>query len=74
MGCVILICSLKFSKIVYFQDKQLVEMIDAAALGVIKGSQVNKSCSRYQSFTVFLRGKPAFLIATPGASFGFHFY
>ncbi|XP_055490382.1 minichromosome maintenance domain-containing protein 2 [Leucoraja erinacea] len=36
-------------------DKQLVEMIDAAALGVIKGSQVNKSCSRYQSFTVFLR-------------------
>ncbi|XP_051878569.1 minichromosome maintenance domain-containing protein 2 [Pristis pectinata] len=36
-------------------DKQLVEMIDTAALDVIKGNQVNKSCSRYQSFTVFLR-------------------
>ncbi|XP_062909569.1 minichromosome maintenance domain-containing protein 2 [Mobula hypostoma] len=36
-------------------DKQLVEMIDAAALDVIKGNPVNKPCSRYQSFTVFLR-------------------
>ncbi|XP_067887010.1 minichromosome maintenance domain-containing protein 2 isoform X1 [Heterodontus francisci] len=36
-------------------DKQLVEMIDAAALDVIKGNQVNRSYSRYQSFTVFLR-------------------
>ncbi|XP_078396516.1 minichromosome maintenance domain-containing protein 2 [Cetorhinus maximus] len=36
-------------------DKQLVEMIDAAALNVIKGNQVNRSYTRYQSFTVFLR-------------------
>ncbi|XP_048385663.2 minichromosome maintenance domain-containing protein 2 isoform X1 [Stegostoma tigrinum] len=36
-------------------DKQLVEIIDAAALDVIKGNQVSRSYSRYQSFTVFLR-------------------
>ncbi|XP_069777439.1 minichromosome maintenance domain-containing protein 2 [Narcine bancroftii] len=36
-------------------DKQLIEMIDASALDVIKGNQVNKSHSRYQSYTVFLR-------------------
>ncbi|XP_038665448.1 minichromosome maintenance domain-containing protein 2 isoform X2 [Scyliorhinus canicula] len=36
-------------------DKQLVEMIDAAALSIIKGNQVNRSYTRYQSFTVFLR-------------------
>ncbi|XP_067836374.1 minichromosome maintenance domain-containing protein 2 [Heptranchias perlo] len=36
-------------------DKQLVEMIDAAVLDVIKGNQVNRSYSRYQSFTLFLR-------------------
>ncbi|XP_078072407.1 minichromosome maintenance domain-containing protein 2 [Mustelus asterias] len=36
-------------------DKQLVEMIDAAALSIIKGNQVIRSYTRYQSFTVFLR-------------------
>uniref|UniRef100_A0A4W3GST2 Minichromosome maintenance domain containing 2 n=1 Tax=Callorhinchus milii TaxID=7868 RepID=A0A4W3GST2_CALMI len=36
-------------------DKQLIEMIDPSALGVLKGNAVSGSCSRYQSFTVFLR-------------------